>query len=95
MNRKIREIKKSPVRNHNRVHSGRGSIRAVKNDGMPQYLNEKQVSEMTGLSLSTLRNSRFQGRGLPYVKVGRSVRYSLADVVEYMESRKVVPADDD
>jgi len=61
---------------------------------IPRYLTEKEVAEMTGLSLSTLRNSRFQGRGLPYIKIGRSVRYSLDDVVAYMESRKVVPLDD-
>ena len=61
----------------------------------PRYLTEKEVAAMTGLSLSTLRNSRFLGRGIPYVKIGRSVRYSLDDVVDYMESRKVIPAGDD
>ncbi len=54
-----------------------------------QYLTEKQVAEMTGRALQTLRNERFLGRGMPYVKVGRSIRYSLEDVVEFMESRKV------
>lgn len=62
---------------------------------LPRYLTEKEVAEMTGLSLSNLRNARFQGRGLPYVKVGRSVRYSLTDVIDYMESRKVVPYEND
>lgn len=60
----------------------------------PRYLTEKEVAAMTGLSLSNLRNSRFLGRGLPYVKIGRSVRYNLDDVIEYMESRKVIPLEE-
>ena len=64
-------------------------------DELPRYLTEKEVSRITGLALSTLRNTRFQCRGLPYVKIGRSVRYNLKDVIGYMESRKVIPAGDD
>ncbi len=55
----------------------------------PRYLTEIEVSEITRLSLSTLRNDRFRGQGIPYIKIGRSVRYSLQDVVEFMESRKI------
>ena len=54
-----------------------------------QYLTEREVSQMTRRALSTLRNERAAGRGMPYIKVGRSVRYSLADVIRYMEERKV------
>lgn len=54
-----------------------------------KYINENEVSEVTGLAKSTLRNERCLGRGIPYVKVGRSVRYSLRDVLDFMESRKV------
>jgi len=61
----------------------------------PQYLNEKEVSKIIGRSLPTLRNDRFNGRGLPYIKIGRSVRYALKDLVEFMESRKIVPEGND
>lgn len=54
-----------------------------------RYLNEQQVGQIVGRALSTLRNERAAGRGIPYIKVGRSVRYSLADVIRYMEERKV------
>jgi len=54
-----------------------------------QYLTELEVSEMIRLSLSRLRSDRIRRRGIPYVKLGRSVRYSLADVIHYLESRKV------
>ena len=54
-----------------------------------KYLNEKETSHLIGLALSTLRNHRHQGVGLPYVKVGKAVRYSFQDVVHYFESHKI------
>jgi phage terminase Nu1 subunit (DNA packaging protein) len=58
---------------------------------IPKYLNEFQVSEITGIALSTLRNQRFQRRGIPYSKLGggKSVRYSLEDVIGYMTESRV------
>lgn len=50
-----------------------------------QYLNEREVSRMTGIALSTLRNDRSRGRGIPFAKVGRSVRYDAGTVVQYMK----------
>ena len=55
-----------------------------------QWLTEVEVSELTKLSLSTLRAHRYYRKGMPYSKVGRSVRYSLADVADFMESRRIV-----
>jgi hypothetical protein len=54
-----------------------------------QYLSEKTVSEITNKSLSALRNERSQGRGIRYLKVGRSVRYDLDDVIAFMEAHKI------
>lgn len=54
------------------------------------YIDEKQVAEITGLSLSTLRRDRHMRQGMPYYKIGRAVRYSVEDIVEYMESRRIV-----
>ena len=50
------------------------------------YLNEREISKLTGLSLSTLRNNRSQKRGFPYAKIGKSVRYALQDVENYMQN---------
>ena len=55
----------------------------------PRYISEKEVSQITGLALPTLRNWRFKRIGISYSKVGRSVRYSMSDVLDYMDSRKV------
>ena len=54
-----------------------------------KYLTDIKVSEITGLSLPKLRNDRHLCRGIPYVKVGRSCRYSQDDVIAYMEARKI------
>lgn len=56
-----------------------------------EYVGEKRVSKITEIALSSLRNDRHNRRGIPYCKIGRSVRYSLADVISYMESRKIIP----
>jgi hypothetical protein len=58
--------------------------------GMPLYLNEEQVSEIIGRAVQTLRNDRFNSRGLPYIKLGNQVKYSLSDIVAFMESRKIM-----
>lgn len=56
-----------------------------------QYLSEREISILTGRALSTLRNDRQIGNGFPYIKWGRFIRYSKKDVIEFMESRKVIP----
>ena len=55
----------------------------------PTYINENRVAKITSRALSTLRNERSKGQGIPYIKLGRSVRYDLQDVVEYMEAHKI------
>jgi hypothetical protein len=58
-------------------------------DQKTTYIGEREVNRITGRALPTLRNDRFNKRGIPYVKLGRSVRYRLADVLEFMEARKI------
>jgi hypothetical protein len=62
-------------------------------NGEVQYLTENEVSRITRRALQTLRNDRHRRRGIPYVKVGRSVRYKLVDVYEFMESRRIETED--
>lgn len=56
------------------------------------WLTEVQVSSLVNLSLSTLRAHRFQRRGIPYAKVGRSVRYARQDVLAFMQSCRIDPS---
>lgn len=54
-------------------------------------VNEKKVSEITGLALSTLRNRRSQGRPPRYIKIGKSVRYALADIQDFIDANRIDP----
>lgn len=48
-------------------------------------MDEKEVAERLAISIHTLRKWRSLGkRGLPYYKIGRSVRYSRTDVSDYL-----------
>ena len=53
------------------------------------WLTEKDVSLMTRLSVHTLRAHRFKHTGIPYSKIGRSVRYAKEDVLNFMEERRI------
>ncbi len=54
------------------------------------FLNEFEVSALTGRAVATLRNDRHLRRGLPYLKVGqKSIRYRTADVMHFMESTPI------
>ena len=59
---------------------------------IPQiFVNEKKAQKIRGCGLSTLRNERHEGRGIPYYKDGRRVKYFLPDIYEYMKARKIIP----
>ena len=57
----------------------------------PQWISEKEVSKMTGRATQTLRNDRVKCQGIPYSKIGRSVRYLMDDVIGYMQSKRINP----
>ena len=68
---------------------GTVSKRKVPNSSLPSWIGERDVAEMIGVSVGTLRNDRSNGVGIPYTKFGSSVRYRLDDVIQTMESRRV------
>lgn len=59
---------------------------------MKEYLSEAELSEMIAVPQSTLRWRRFVGLGPAYVKFGRSVRYPIKAVQEFIESNIHTPA---
>ena len=64
---------------------------------MKNLINEKCLSEITGLALQTLRNARHERRGIPYIRLGGSkrgaIRYDLQDVEAYIAKHRVDPED--
>lgn len=60
----------------------------VQEKNIPVYLNQRQVAEMVGKSEAWLERSRWSGVGGPvFTKIGRSVRYSMDDIVKWLEEQ--------
>jgi HK97 family phage major capsid protein len=53
----------------------------------------EQVAEILNVNTTTLAQQRYRGLGLPYLKVGRAVRYRWVDVEQYLEARTVTRQD--
>jgi predicted DNA-binding transcriptional regulator AlpA len=51
-----------------------------------KLLNQKQVAEIIGFSEAWLERKRWEGNGIPYRKLGRSVRYDERDVADWIEA---------
>ncbi len=62
---------------------------------MQKLIDEKGLSEITGLALQTLRNARHLRRGIPYIRLGSgrraAIRYDLADVETYLQEHRIDP----
>lgn len=58
---------------------------------MEQLLTAVEAAKVLGITPGTLANWRAYGTGPKYVKVGGRVRYHVADVKAYLESRTVRP----
>jgi len=54
-----------------------------------KFITEKELSAMTGRALQTLRNDRFNNKGFPYVKLGKSIRYDENECIAIIEQSKV------
>lgn len=55
-----------------------------------RLLDTQAVSQILGVSCKSLANSRNTGIGIqiPFIKVGRLVRYQLSDVEEYINNHR-------
>jgi hypothetical protein len=69
-----------------RGHSDHIDTGIPRDNGLPR-LNEKQLAERWGVSVRTLQAARVKGGGVPFVRIGRAVRYRLEDVLAYEQAR--------
>ena len=59
-------------------------------EAIPTQIDEKKTAEVLGVKVSTLTNWRTTGRyALPYVKVGRLVRYRVVDLANWIARRRI------
>jgi excisionase family DNA binding protein len=50
-------------------------------------VNDRQVAELLGVSLATVRRWRLLNRGPRFLKLGASCKYKFSDVASWLESR--------
>ena len=53
-----------------------------------EYVDVRTLAAMTGISISTWNKRRLSGDSPPFTKVGKSVRYHLPTVQQWMAERQ-------
>lgn len=54
-------------------------------------LTAEEVSPIVGKTVDALRQDRYKGRGLPYIKLGGLIRYRASDIEAYLEANTIRP----
>jgi hypothetical protein len=54
-----------------------------------ELLNQSKVAKILGVTEKFLEARRCRGGGVPFIRVGRLVRYKMCDVEAWIESRRV------
>ena len=60
-------------------------------DSIPQMVDEHRAAEILGLAVQTMRNHRSARVGCKYFKIGRSVRYRVDDILDFIEKHRIDP----
>ena len=57
--------------------------------GIPlNLLSPKETAKLLKVSLSWLAKARMRGDGPPYIRVGRSIRYTESALLQWLKSRQ-------
>ena len=56
-----------------------------------RFLSKRELSEFLGISIFTVDSWVSERREVPFIKMGRRVMFDLADVLAWVESKKVHP----
>ncbi len=58
---------------------------------LPEYLDQAQAATLTGFTPKALERKRQRGEGPRYTKIGKSIRYAVADLRAWMREKRVEP----
>jgi hypothetical protein len=53
---------------------------------MLPLLSDRDVERITGRARSTLQKDRVSGSGIPFIRIGRLVRYRQSDLNAYLDA---------
>ncbi len=54
----------------------------------PSLIDTKQFAKRTGCSIPAIVRMRVEGTGPKFLKIGRSVKYRLSDIEEWLSRRE-------
>jgi hypothetical protein len=63
-------------------------------DVLPPLATSTQVSQFVQVSVDSLAQDRYRGRGIPFVKISGRVRYLREDVLNYLAANRMQRTDD-
>lgn len=59
---------------------------------LPPVALPTQVAAVLQTSPAALANDRYLGRGVPFIRMGRRIRYLRSDVLKFLEDNRSAPA---
>jgi hypothetical protein len=59
---------------------------------LPEYLDQTQAATFTSFTPKALERKRQRGEGPRYTKVGKSIRYAVADLRAWMRENRIEPS---
>jgi predicted DNA-binding transcriptional regulator AlpA len=63
------------------------SERGTAGGSKPGLLTPEETAKFLRISISWLAKARMRGDGPPYIRIGRSIRYSEVALMQWMKSR--------
>lgn len=54
-----------------------------------KLLSPEEISRLIGIPTATLAQWRYRKTGIPYLRIGRLVRYDVADVESYLQRCRI------
>lgn len=56
---------------------------------LPELATPKQIAELLSISESSLAQDRYLSQGIPFIRIGRRVRYQRDDVIAFLTANRV------
>lgn len=72
---------------NNQLNTVKNNINHL-SDNKDCLISEDEASNILGCTPRKLQSDRIKGGGIPYIKVGRLVRYHKQDVENYIKNKK-------
>lgn len=60
-------------------------IASTPSEQIERLYNEQELAHIIGRSLASIRRDRLFGLGVPYVRIGKLIRYRPSDVRQFLD----------